>query len=443
MAALASSMGSLSVAPPGQYPPQQQQQHQQFSQSAAPGQHPPQHPPQQQLISQSATVLTGSAMSVPSTLVASATFGGADHAKSSTPTFAQPGANIAYPLWHNIDANAFHAYRHHIAVQRSNLTGSKYALVIGINYYEMEYSQSSNINSAHVLKTLLVSKYGYAEKNVTLLSDDLKDKRFHPTHQLITKHITRMMAAVRPNDSVFFYFCGFGRLPSQLQDKRSEVLSSIRRLRADYILPVDFEQCGPIDASYLHHHMVHRLPASARLTALFNCIVNETGLGVPYKYTTNGTAVLTNAIAGSNLFEAGAKMAQQNVTGSFGDLSQRFETSMLQQQQQQQPAQPAAGHAAAAADEEVVRLKQSSGDIVVFGWDRDYSTPKYKKFLAQTPSNHLGSYWAAAMEGALRSKSTVTFGEIILYLQGASRDLVMMPFVASGRKIGMDEEFII
>ncbi|KAJ2625742.1 hypothetical protein GGF44_005167, partial [Coemansia sp. RSA 1694] len=95
------------------------------------------------------------------------------------------------------------------------------------------------------------------------------------------------------------------------------------------------------------------------------------------------------------------------------------------------------------ADEEVSRLKQSSGDIIVFGWDRDYSNPKHKKYLSQTPSNHLGSYWAAAMEGALRNKNRATFGDILHYLKSSTNELVMMPFVATGRKISMDEEFII
>ncbi|KAJ2747698.1 Ca(2+)-dependent cysteine protease [Coemansia sp. BCRC 34301] len=441
MSALANSMGALSVATGQQnfgaslQQQQQQQQQQQFNQSSALTASAVSVPSSQLLHSSQATLqgypVNGSA----STLLASGAFAGSDLNKSSTPTLLQSGANIAYPLWHNIDANSFHAYRHHISVQKSNLTGTKYALVVGINYYGAEYSQTSNINSAHTLKNLLISKYGYTERNVTLLSDDLKDQRFHPTHQLITKHIGRMMSSVRPNDSVFFYFCGFGRLPSQVLDRRSEVLSAIRRLRADYILPADFEQYGAIDATYLHHQLVQRLPPSARLTALFNCIVNETGMGVPYKYTTNGMAVLTNAIAGSNLFEAGAKMAQQNVTGSFGDLSQRFETSLMQQQ----PRLATDG----TADEEVSRLKQSSGDIIVFGWDRDYSNPKHKKYLSQTPSNHLGSYWAAAMEGTLRNKNRATFGDILHYLKSSTSELVMMPFVATGRKISMDEEFVI
>ncbi|KAJ1753342.1 hypothetical protein LPJ79_000429 [Coemansia sp. RSA 1821] len=341
----------------------------------------------------------------------------------------------AYPMWSNINANHFSAYQHQVPVQQSNLSGTKYALIIGINYYEHEYSQTSNINGAHAFKSLLQRKYGYSEQNVVLLSDDQEDLRCHPTCHNITSHIKRMMRDVRPNDAVFFYFCGFGRLPAQLKERRSEVLSGIRRLRCDYILPSDFEYAGAIDAEYLHRYLVHQLPPSARLTALFNCVVCETGLGVPYKYPhLNGVPVLTNAIAGSNLFEAGMRANAPNA--SYSDLSQRLENSLIQQQQQQQ-------QSTGAESDTLARIRKSSGDILVFGWDRDFSNPEYKKYLAQTPSNQLGSFWAAAMENAMRTRGYSTFGDILGYLQTHTRDLVMLPFIACGRKIDMQERFVI
>ncbi|KAJ2849185.1 Ca(2+)-dependent cysteine protease [Coemansia erecta] len=355
----------------------------------------------------------------------------------ATPTFAQTGENMACPVWNNISATAFQAFRHQIPVQQSNLSGTKYALIVGSNYYGKVYSQTSNINGAHTLKSLLVSRYGYKEKNAVLLSDDQRDPRNHPTHHLISTHIKRMMRDVRPNDSVFFYFCGFGRLPMQLAEDHTETLASIRKLREDFVLPCDFETHGAISASYLHKHLVGHLPRSARLTVLFNCIVNDTGLGVPYKYIhANGRAVLTSAIAGNNLFEAGMKLGHApSANGSFSDLTQRFETSLIQQQ--------AAGGKADRESDEMDRIRQSSGDIVVFGWDRNYADPRYKRYMAHTPSNMLCSYWAAAMEDTQRAKGRVTFGDLLGSLQSKTKDIVMMPFVASGRKISMDEEFSI
>ncbi|KAJ1895968.1 Ca(2+)-dependent cysteine protease [Kickxella alabastrina] len=355
----------------------------------------------------------------------------------SSSTVNQPGSgggsNMVYPLWSNINADGFHAYQHHIPVETSNFSGTKYALIIGINYYNKDYSQTSNINSAHAFRNILVSRFGYLEKNVTLLSDDQQDLRSHPTYSLITSNMKRMMREVRPNDSVFFYYCGFGKLPMQVQDKRSETLSAIRRLRSDYILPGDFETAGAIDAAYLHKYLVRQLPQSARLTALLNCIVNETGLGVPYKYTQpNGMAVLTNAIAGSNLFEANVGV-NPGSNASFGDLSQRFETNLMQQYPQGSPTVD--------PETEMSRLQQSSGDIVVFSWDRDYANPNHRNYLSHTPSNQLGNYWGAAMESALRDKPKPTYGDMLGYLHDSTKSLVMLPFIASGRKISMSEPF--
>ncbi|KAJ2156416.1 Ca(2+)-dependent cysteine protease [Coemansia sp. RSA 552] len=361
----------------------------------------------------------------------------------SVATLAQPDCTSPFPLWSNISANSFDAYQHQVPVKQSNLTGTKYALIIGINYYELEYSQTSNINSAHSIKLLLMSRYGYQEQNIILLSDGLEDERCHPTFRGITAAIERMMSQVKPNDAVFFYFCGFGHLPYQLRDRRTEVLGAIRHLRCDYILPSDFECMGAIDAEYLHHFLVRQLPSSARLTALFNCIINETGLGVPYKYThLNGGPVLTNAIAGKNLFEAGMNLNQMS-TASFGDLSQRLESSLIQQQQRRRQQQSSGSAGALVTAEDIVRIRQSSGDIIVFGWDRNFKDPEYKKSLGQTPSNQLGSYWAAAMENAINTKGKATFGDVISYMEGVTKDLVMLPFVACGRKIRMDEVLVI
>ncbi|KAJ2032218.1 hypothetical protein IWW57_000327, partial [Coemansia sp. S610] len=129
VSALVSSMGALSVAPGQQQygaPPLSQQQ--QFNQSSALTASAMSIPNSQHLHSSQATLqgypVNGSA----STLLASGAFAGTDLNKSSTPTLVQSSANLAYPLWHNIDANSFHAYRHHISVQKSNLSGTKYAL---------------------------------------------------------------------------------------------------------------------------------------------------------------------------------------------------------------------------------------------------------------------------------------------------------------------------
>ncbi|KAJ1735945.1 Ca(2+)-dependent cysteine protease [Coemansia biformis] len=422
MASLANSMGALSLS-------HQQQQQQQQSQwapltvSAVLS--------QPTLVGSSATMPAPYRGVVPAAAVASST----TLVRPQT-SLQQPVADGGgVPMWGRINANAFKAYQHQVTVQKSSLSGTKYALVIGINYYEMEYSQTSNINSAHTMRELLVRKYGYKDKNVVLLSDDQESERWHPTHHNITTAIRRMMREVRPNDAVLVYYCGFGRLPVQVLEKRTEVLSAIRRLRSDYILPSDFETTGAIDTAHLHKTLVHSLPPSARLTVLFNCVVSETGLGVAYKYTsTSGTPVLTNAIAGSNLFEAGMK-AGHACTASFGDLSQRLEASLMQQQQQQQ-------HTDASA-ETLNRIRQSSGDIIVFGWDRDYANPKHKQYLSHTPSNQFGHYWAAAMEGAMRTRGATTFADVLGYMQASTGELAMLPFIACGRKISMDEEFVI
>ncbi|KAJ2508694.1 hypothetical protein GGI11_005978, partial [Coemansia sp. RSA 2049] len=58
-----------------------------------------------------------------------------------------------------------------------------------------------------------------------------------------------------------------------------------------------------------------------------------------------------------------------------------------------------------------------------------------------TPSTMLSTYWMTAMDTIHRSKGRVTFGDLLGSLQNSSKDIVMMPFIASGRKLSMDEAF--
>ncbi|KAJ2797804.1 hypothetical protein H4R20_005055 [Coemansia guatemalensis] len=194
------------------------------------------------------------------------------------------------------------------------------------------------------------------------------------------------MHAVRPGDAVFFYFCGFGRLPTQLQDCPEDAVQAIKRLRGDYILPCDFETAGAIDSDFLHAHLVRPLPPSARLTALFNCVVEHTALGLPFKYSHPADAPAPKALV-------------------------------------RQPHPPA--------------------NVIVFGWDREYANPRHRMYLTHTPSNLLGNYWAAAMDNAVRSKGTPTLGDVFGYLQSCTQELVMLPFVACAREVSMNDALVI
>ncbi|KAJ1954205.1 Ca(2+)-dependent cysteine protease [Linderina pennispora] len=343
--------------------------------------------------------------------------------------FSASAYEIAHPLWNNISATEFHAYEHTIQVAQSNLTGNKYALIVGINYYNAVFSQQANINRAHQMKDFLMTRFGYLDQNILLLSDDQQDDKKKPTHDNIRGGIKRLMKNVKPNDSAFVYYCGFSEVPRQIRSNKSDVVQRLMRKHGEYILPSDFQGKGSIDASYLHDKLVGQLPPGARLTLLLDCILKDTGINVPYKYTAKGVPMVTSTLAGNNLIEASYKM-NANKDSSMGDLSQRYETSVRQE---------AAKHNL----DEIERLQRGSGDIIVIGWSRDPHHENYKSMLHQAPNNELSNHFAGAYVASSRQKPNVTLRDIMAYISNTAAKAGMVPFIASGRKLSMDEELAI
>ncbi|KAJ1965089.1 Ca(2+)-dependent cysteine protease [Dipsacomyces acuminosporus] len=351
--------------------------------------------------------------------------------------FSTGALAAAIPLWWNTPAASFQAYRHDIAVPQSNLSGNKYALLIGINYFNCRYSQSNNINSASAMKGFLMSRFGYPEDNITLLTDDpTVGSKAKSTRLNILRSIETMMEKIQANDSVFLYFSGFSHLPHSLAKTKSDVLSKIRSIRADYILPSDFEQKGAIESRSLYNRLVKKLPASARLIAVFDCRISDTALDVPYKYSVKGEPMYTNALSRNNLYETGANMCSAS-NASVGDLSHRFRDELIAQERQRQSS--ADGRA-----EDLDRIRQCTGDIVIFGWDYDYSHQENRK-LPHVSGNLMSTSWSSAVDRKLRSSSRVTFQDILRYVKASSKDADkhLKPFVASGRKISIDDELVI
>ncbi|KAJ1944764.1 Ca(2+)-dependent cysteine protease, partial [Linderina macrospora] len=174
--------------------------------------------------------------------------------------FSAGACEIAHPLWNNLSVTEFHAYEHNIQVAQSNLSGNKYALIIGINYYNNVFSQQANINRAYQMKEFLMSYFGYLEQNILLLSDDQQESKKKPTAGNIRDGIRWLMGNIQSNGSAFVYYCGLSEVPRHIRHSKSEVIKRLMKNHNEFILPSDFQAKGSIDASYLHDKLVRQLP---------------------------------------------------------------------------------------------------------------------------------------------------------------------------------------
>jgi hypothetical protein len=110
-------------------------------------------------------------------------------------------------------------------------TPSKFALLVGINYRNSPYELFGCINDALNIRSLLLEKYNYEEKNIKLLTDDTQTK---PTRQNILNELTNLLVHSISGDKLFFAFSGHG---SQIFDKSGDELDGIDEL----IIPIDLK----------------------------------------------------------------------------------------------------------------------------------------------------------------------------------------------------------
>src|SRR5437870_3361412 len=88
--------------------------------------------------------------------------------------------------------------------------GTKYSLLIGINYYCDPVNQLSGcINDIKNFKDLLVNKFDYKPENITMLSDD-QDAAHMPTKKNILDNINRIVAQLVTGDTFFIEYSGHG-----------------------------------------------------------------------------------------------------------------------------------------------------------------------------------------------------------------------------------------
>lgn len=87
---------------------------------------------------------------------------------------------------------------------------NKYAIIVGINnYYEApdklsQFCLKGCVNDAKSIQSLLINRFGFAEKNIVLL---LNEKATQPA---LLAAFNEILGKTKPGDALLFYYCGHG-----------------------------------------------------------------------------------------------------------------------------------------------------------------------------------------------------------------------------------------
>jgi len=187
------------------------------------------------------------------------------------------------------------------------------ALVIGINYrfHSNPDSRLKKLNhgveDAYAIANFLrgttfpfrsiifslilpVEDWGFAHKNVRIMTDESSQWDDLPTKDNILKAMKKLVHGAKPNDSFFLYFSGHGQQIKDLngdeRDGFDECLCAMDYCGNDGQLTPDTP--GLIVDDLMHEILVKPLPSGCRLIAIFDACHSGTLLDLPYIYNSNG-----------------------------------------------------------------------------------------------------------------------------------------------------------
>jgi hypothetical protein len=147
----------------------------------------------------------------------------------------------------------------------------KRAVLIGINYTGTDSQLSGCINDTNGLKTILTSKYAFAETNIKVLTDDTPTK---PTRENILAAFTQLLQSGIAGDVLFFSYSGHGSYTEDLN--RDETSGN-----DEMIVPLDLKFILDDELKAL---VQRHLKKNVTLFALFDSCHSGTVLDLKYQY---------------------------------------------------------------------------------------------------------------------------------------------------------------
>lgn len=160
---------------------------------------------------------------------------------------------------------------------------SKFALLIGINYYNTQNQLYGCINDVIMMRKYLMEKKGYLNENILVLRDDSPNFA-KPTRENIIKELINLISRANTNNlsEIFFHYSGHGTYSFDINGDEAD-------RKDEYICPVDLKSISDDEI----RNLLSGLNNNTKMYSIMDCCHSGTNMDLPYLYTQiNGRLVL-------------------------------------------------------------------------------------------------------------------------------------------------------
>jgi len=191
-----------------------------------------------------------------------------------------------------------------------NVTGTKRAVMIGINYVGDNPGELSGChNDVGNMKDYIKNVHGFEDSNITLLMDD--GQNTSPTRANILAAYKKLVAESVAGDAVFCHYSGHG---GKLRDDNGDEADGFD----ETLVPLDYQQSGQIRDDDLYKILVGSFRVGVTVTFVMDCCHSGSVLDLPYQFAADGQSDAMSMPAG---FDFGPMMGMAQAMLADGDLS--------------------------------------------------------------------------------------------------------------------------
>ncbi len=145
----------------------------------------------------------------------------------------------------------------------------KKALLVGINYTGTDSALNGCINDIHNIKQVLITKFGYKEADITVLTDETE---LLPTRNNILAYFLDLLLVT--DADLYFHYSGHG---SQIRDENNDEADG----NDEALVPLDYETMGLITDDELRG-LLQCMNATCKLTMILDCCHSGSGVDLAY-----------------------------------------------------------------------------------------------------------------------------------------------------------------
>lgn len=152
----------------------------------------------------------------------------------------------------------------------------KFALLVGINYFNTPYELGGCINDVNAMKDFLINNQKFTTNNIIVLSDNQILQQKKPTRENIIRLLTIGINQMKSGDYFYFHYSGHG---SQVRDQNNDESDKLD----ETIVPADFQKSGMITDDLLRS-VVNNVPQGAKFVAVIDACHSATSFDLRYLY---------------------------------------------------------------------------------------------------------------------------------------------------------------